>query len=1430
MPHSSWKKTISLIFLVSLLISLPISVYTVVTQRMLFQKKAKEESSAETKLPEVPKPEYAEGEVLVKFKVQSQKLKVKEEKKLQGLNLDKTELSLNDLETTDPETKTLVTSLQQQNIQKIDKVFKGFETPQTEIQKFKARFPQRKINEPELLKIDLSRTYKLTFEKTIPVEQQIQALQDNPLIEYAEPNYIFHTTLVPNDPYYLDSYPDNTANRDPNWNPPYDYQWNLKQINMEKAWDITTGSEDIIVAVVDTGVDYAHPEFGSCTLEQVNNNQCAKIAPAYDFVNNDNDAMDDNGHGTHVAGTIGALTSNQKGIAGLSPLIKILPTKVLRNDGVGALEWVAEGIIFTAQQGAAVTNLSLGTNRPSVYPSFVLKEALDYAFNTGVVVVAAAGNSTEDVRKGYWPANYKNVISVGASSENDTLLAFSNYGASLVAPGGESTCKPTGQNNASDSCYNIISLKSAFVPVSEPRVLGPENEKDYLRLAGTSMATPHVSALASLILTKDSSLTNLEVKSTIEYTSIDLGDSGVDDLFGYGRINAQTALNLSSPPPVGEIYFPTYKDYLGGTSEVIGTVGGQSFASYKIKLGQGENPVSWSTTGITLTNNGSHPVENNILALIDTSGYSKGTWILKLEVFGTKETKIERKIPIFIDPNLHSGWPQAVDSRSAGNVDEASFLVADMDNDGEKEVIAQGAENLYLWNSRGILLPNFPKYVGKQYVANAVSRIGRPAVGDIDGDGEKEAIFVIHIYEFAYAGGPSSSAIHVINKDGSYLPGWPIEIGLFNQFSDPVLEDIDGDGKQEILIIEGGNKFHAYKHDTSEVLGWPRNIFVDAESQYIAVGDLEGDGFKDFVITASDKIHLYSTKTTIEKWSKQFLFPGETKSYVSWTKPTLADLNDDGKLEIIVSSGPISSSYTGNKGAVFVFTHQGQFLNGWPQNTRSISNDSGLWNGNIHRSSPAIGDVNDDGILEIIVGTSDGRVMIFKADGTRYNIFYGEGSHSNFNRGVALSDLDNDGKPDVIAGASRMYYDEGAFFAWPHDWNFGDPCIPGWPKNILVFSTPQLTDLDEDGKSDVVALGRENLDQPNKIFVWKENNLTRESFEWPMYGYNERRTGEFAGTTTREVTPTPVPTSTPTPTPTIPPTFGQSLKFDPQNIIGQKAAYVEIPSSGRLLMGDDFTIEAWFKPYEETLSGPNAANPHFILAKEGIPEEAWGYSLAITNKKAEFGVNLKTPTTRVREVLTGITHLVKDKWHFLQVIRNGDQFSLYVNGQLEAKKEVPLGAHELEHTALTFGCAKTKNFPASLSQFFGEIDEVRISFTPRNPTIPPSQFTPDFYTLALWHFDGDAQDTTGHHHGQTFGNVEFIDSDISLPLSTLTGDLDHSDHLNQQDIKIQLESWGQTPQNSPVDFIPDGLNNALDFGQLLQLIKQKISSLLKINS
>lgn len=322
-------------------------------------------------------------------------------------------------------------------------------------------------------------------------------------------------------------------------NDPYrPLQWGLDKIAAEPAWATTTGT-GALVAVVDTGVDLGHPDLAANIVSYPDADMveprgtCTRKKGVRTCVQDG--AQDKNGHGTHVAGIVAAVTDNGKGVAGTAPGAKVLPVRVLDEEGSGTADQVASGIRYAVAKGADVINLSLG------YPSGadrVIKvtgeldavyAAIDEAWSAGAVVVIAAGNDSFPLCAE--PSAHPSVVCVGATGREDLRSYYSNGDATMsstyvVAPGGEGL----------DCAGDILSTYLR----TEPKSACTDIDRGYEYLAGTSMATPHVAGVAALLAAQGR--TNSEIVQILKTTSDDLGVPGRDPLYGYGRVNAARAV------------------------------------------------------------------------------------------------------------------------------------------------------------------------------------------------------------------------------------------------------------------------------------------------------------------------------------------------------------------------------------------------------------------------------------------------------------------------------------------------------------------------------------------------------------------------------------------------------------------------------------------------------------------------------------------------------------------------------------------------------------------------------------------------------------------------------------------------------------------------------------------------------------------------
>ncbi|HVP26533.1 MAG TPA: S8 family peptidase [Candidatus Bathyarchaeia archaeon] len=331
---------------------------------------------------------------------------------------------------------------------------------------------------------------------TNKVSNLIKEVMKNNGVKYLEPNWKAYADAIPNDPEWTN-------------------QWGPAKIQANMAWNTQKGNNTILVAIVDTGIKYTHPDL------------VANYVPlGYDWINNDSDPMDDQGHGTHCAGIIAASINNSIGIAGLAQ-VRIMAEKGLSRQGWGYDDELANAIIHAVNQGAKIISCSWGSSEESQ----LIHDAVKYATDAGALVIAAAGNSGTNTK--HYPAAYPEVIAVAATDENDRLAPFSSYGdwIDIAAPG--------------------TSIYSTYL------------WNDYLSLSGTSMACPHVAGVAALEWSQFPEMANEQVRSQLMYTADDLGTPGFDVYYGYGRVDARKAVSLSAAligskvvdAPANSVYF-----------------------------------------------------------------------------------------------------------------------------------------------------------------------------------------------------------------------------------------------------------------------------------------------------------------------------------------------------------------------------------------------------------------------------------------------------------------------------------------------------------------------------------------------------------------------------------------------------------------------------------------------------------------------------------------------------------------------------------------------------------------------------------------------------------------------------------------------------------------------------------------------------------
>jgi len=541
-----------------------------------------------------------------------------------------------------------------------------------------------KLN-PNELNLSEDEIKKETINKCLELNHRVDT-------KYANLNYkVYSSATTPNDSYY-------------------GYQWHYNAINLPEAWDITTGSDNIIVAVIDTGI-VLHPDLDS------------RVIAGYDFISdpesaNDGDGVDSNPfddmsgisnlmmcgenkchshyHGTHVAGTIGAVTNNNHGVAGVTWNTKIMPIRVLGIGGSGSAYDIVQGIKYAAglpnvsgtipSKKANIINMSLGGQMscPQEY-----QDAINAAVNAGVFVVAAAGNDYSNIIG--TPANCDNVMSVGAVGRNLKKTDYSNYGENLdiAAPGG----------NSGDCIIFNCGIYSTLVNYS---TLG----ENYVALDGTSMASPHVAGLSALMLSVNPSLLPEDMASIIINTATDLGTPGKDIYYGNGLINAYKAViqaQGTANPPILAVT-PDSLDFGNSDTQLYVYAYNNGGGTLNIN-----NPTESEVSGGNWLSITSEIVSNimSITATVDRTGLSAGTYTgniyitsdggnitipVSIEVGGATMEDIGTVYVLAIPPDASETefWGETDFSKKyeykVYGIDAANYLViagTDKDNDDE---------------------------------------------------------------------------------------------------------------------------------------------------------------------------------------------------------------------------------------------------------------------------------------------------------------------------------------------------------------------------------------------------------------------------------------------------------------------------------------------------------------------------------------------------------------------------------------------------------------------------------------------------------------------------------------------------------------------------------------------------------------------------
>ncbi|MBI4439191.1 S8 family serine peptidase [Candidatus Woesearchaeota archaeon] len=842
-----------------------------------------------------------------------------------------------------------------------------------------------------------------------------------------------------------------------------------RYVKADSVWKLndTSGNKitgrGITIAVIDTGVDYTHPDLGGCLGQQ------CKVIGGFDFQNNDPDPMDDHGHGTHVAAT----AAGKGALNGVAPDAKIYAYKVCSSTGSCSYSNIIAAINKALDPNsdgdlsdhADVITISLGGGGN---PNDAASQAVDNAFDKGAFLSIAAGNSGPNEKTINCPGCARKATTVAAWCRPENIMAgycsspiasFSSRGP--VQWSGETIDKPDIAAPGVGIC--AAEWDSAW---SGSRCI----DNSHVSISGTSMATPHVAGAAALVKQAHPAWSPQQIKDALMKTAVDQGADKYSQ--GTGLLDVLAAVTQSET-------FPTaYIDLSGkvtGTIHVNGTAFGTGFTNYTLEFGTGASPASWS-----LITQSSNPVINGNLGTWNTLPLIEGTYTLRLTVRNnlgevSNKTKAVEVNNIFISsPSPNQDIVSGKDTvKIIGTVTGSNFTSYKVEYSpwanpsalstngislADNGLLQKSNGLLATWNASVAQLGTYTllltvSYSNGQTVSEAATVyvdpslhsgwprqiepcspgwcptvILNPSVADVDGDGEMEVLTGVAKYD---AAGYPVSYRHVFRADGTVLPGWPImsRDHLNNGF---VATDINNDGTNE-LIINDDSTGKIYS-PTGTVLG----TFYIPRNACIATADIDRNFEGKEILYSAGKqvVILHSDGTTYRTIPL-------LASAVWPVCPATGDVDNNGVADIA----------TFGNSEIYLFDGLGNPFAGWPKDTGEVLSSS---------NSPVLGDLDGDGKLEILSGGNNGTLTVYGSDGSPFRSFPLRIKVGEAQSDPAVSDIDGDGSADIIIRSGKNVY----------VLNNNGVVAPGWPQSMpdyVSMVNPVIGDADGDGNKDIIV-------------------------------------------------------------------------------------------------------------------------------------------------------------------------------------------------------------------------------------------------------------------------------------------------------------------------------------------------------------------------
>lgn len=894
----------------------------------------------------------------------------------------------------------------------------------------------------------LQNTYRLTLASDDNIDEAVEALSNDKNLIYAELEGIVRSKFVPNDPLITQQYVHDV-------------------IRSYDAWDYIQGSHNVKVAITDSGVKWNHPDLrgniwinpaeapgmtinwdagtisGGDGIDAGEGGNKIDDLVGWDFYANDNNPIQNyagNYHGTHVAGCAGAVGNNAIGVVGTSPIVSLIICKGAPDSSPSqGISFAYDQVKYAGEVGADIINASWGSVGNGAYPNSIV----NYVTNLGALVVTAAGNENTEHNSSYqdYPADCTNAFCVASTGRNDIKSSFSDYGATIdiCAPG-----------------ENILSTIIA--------------NNGYESNSGTSMASPIVAGVCALVKALNPELTPQQLMQRVMHTADYIYDKNPDyvGMLGAGRVNAFAATMYDKIPYI------TIEDY--SLEEIQGDGDGIPNPGETIKLKVSLNnyidpytglawldaqnlSVTLSTTypGVTIIENtanygtiiaGSTMWNNNqpfIFQTVATLPSEPIPFELTVTANQSADYPYNRVLPLNIPLTLNQvGWPLNFSGAST-----SSPIIYNLDSNSDKEIVVSEPTGIvHILKPDGRTeLEGFPLNLGSAI-------IGSLAMGDVNYDGTLE-----------FAACLQNNNIVLFNQHGTIL--WSVPSGGILR-NGPVIASLAMDDSQQIIALTQTGNIVVLNPDGSAYPNFP----VSAQGICLgipAIGDLNGDGHHEIIVAT-----MTGNLNAINSTNAQNI-PGFPVSMQGGSQNpiTIANLDDDNYPEIIVTT-----TATGN---VLAYNHDGTLL--FQKNL-----------GGQIKTGAVVADVDNNGIIEIIVITASGNINVLTPSGADY-----PNTPLSINQTVectpVVARFDGDNYAGIIFGDSDGYL---------HSVRVDGTESPNFPipigGNIKVSAA--LTDIDRDGDIDIVIPNDES------IYVI-DVKRPAQSYEWYCYLGTWNRSGNI---------------------------------------------------------------------------------------------------------------------------------------------------------------------------------------------------------------------------------------------------------------------------------------------------------------------------------